>query len=377
MDFSLTEDQRAIADMADGLFTDFCTDEKHREFDESGATLMADLWQTCIETGLHSLYIPEAAGGSGLGMTELMLVLEAQGKGLGLVPLWRHQVAAAALAEFAPEHFAGLLEAAAGAEQVLTLSAGDQSRSTGLALSAEQNANGWQINGIAHAVPAAAEASAALVLVETEQGVRPVCVSFDTAGVKLVSGVMTQGESVADLEFDQVQLPAEAVLPLEATEWLEVRAIAAQAALQLGVSQEQIRRTVEYVNERTQFERRIGQFQAVQMGMADCHVAVEALRSALWQLCYRIDAGLPAPSEALATAWLACEAGHSVGHKAQHVHGGIGVDLTYPIHRFLYWSRALSLGLGGSRATLERLGDWLATHDTLGWKYDLNENQTL
>ncbi len=376
MDFSLTEDQRAIADMADGLFTDFCTDEKLREFDDSGATLMSELWQTCIETGLHSLYIPEAAGGSGLGMTELMLVLEAQGKGLGLVPLWRHQVAAAALAEFAPEHFANLLEGAASAEQVLTLSAGDQSRSTGLALTGEQNANGWLLDGIAHAVPGTAEASAAVVLVETEQGVCPVCVSFDTAGVKLVSGVMTQGESVADLEFDQVQLPAEAVLPPNATEWLEVRAIAAQAALQLGVSQEQIRRTVEYVNERTQFERRIGQFQAVQMGMADCHVAVEALRSALWQLCYRIDAGLPAPSEALATAWLACEAGHIVGHKAQHVHGGIGVDLTYPIHRFLYWSRALSLGLGGSRATLERLGDWLATHDTLGWKYDLNENQT-
>ena len=377
MDFTLSEDQRAIADMADGLFTDFCTDEYQRDFDESGDTLMQGLWQTCIETGLHSLYIPESAGGSGLGMTELMLVLEAQGRGLGLVPLWRHQVAAAALAEFAPDHFADLLVAAAGAEQVLTLSAGDRSRSTGLALTATRNADGWLLNGIAHAVAGVAEASAAVVLVETVNGIRPACIHFDLAGLKSVAGVLTQGESVADLEFDDVQLAAEAVLPTVATEWLESRAIAAQAALQLGVSQEQMRRTVEYVNERTQFERRIGQFQAVQMSMADCQVALEALRSALWQLCYRIDAGLPAPSEALATAWLACEAGHKIGHTAQHVHGGIGVDKTYPIHRFLYWSRALSLGLGGSRATLERLGDWLATHDTLGWKYDLNENHAI
>lgn len=377
MDFTLTEDQRAIADMAGGLFTDFCTDERLREFDVSGALLMQDLWQTCVETGLHSLYIPESAGGSGLGMTELMLVLEAQGRGLGQVPLWRHQLAATALATFAPEYFAAQLETAASAEEVLTLSAGDRSRSTGLALTATQNADGWLLQGTANAVSGATEASAALVLAETDGGVRPLCVRFDSEGLSRVEGVLTHGESVADLVFDQVQVGAEAVLPVAATDWLEVRAIAAQASLQLGVSAEQIRRTVEYVNERTQFERRIGQFQAVQMSMADCQVAVEALRSALWQLCYRIDAGLPAPSEALATAWLATEAGHKIGHTAQHVHGGIGVDLTYPIHRFLYWSRALSLGLGGSRATLERLGDWLATHDTLGWKYDLDENHAL
>jgi len=145
----------------------------------------------------------------------------------------------------------------------------------------------------------------------------------------------------------------------------------------LGVSAEQIRRTVEYVSERRQFERSIGSFQAVQMSMADAHVALEALRSTLWQLCYRLDAGLPAPTEALATAYLACEAGHLVGHKAQHVHGGIGVDLTYPIHRFLYWSRALSSALGGSAANLERLGDCLSANDKLGWKYDLEENQAL
>ena len=138
-----------------------------------------------------------------------------------------------------------------------------------------------------------------------------------------------------------------------------------------------MRRTVTYVNERRQFERAIATFQAVQMSMADAHIAIEALRSTLWQLVYRLDAGLPSPSEALAVKYLAAECGHLVGHKAQHVHGGIGVDLTYPIHRFLYWSRALGITLGGSAATLERLGDWLANNDKLGWKYDLEEQQAL
>ena len=166
-------------------------------------------------------------------------------------------------------------------------------------------------------------------------------------------------------------------MPGPALDWLEARSQAALAALQLGVSDEHIRRTVAYVSEREQFGRAIGSFQAVQMRMADAHIDLEALRSALWQLCYRLDAGLAAPSEALATAYLACEAGHRIGHSAQHVHGGIGVDLTYPIHRFLYWSRALGLALGGSAACLERLGHWLGDNDKLGWKYDLEEHIAL
>jgi len=182
---------------------------------------------------------------------------------------------------------------------------------------------------------------------------------------------------VADLSFENVALNRHQVLPVAALDWLAPRTIAALASLQLGVSAEQVHRTVAYVSERQQFDRAIGSFQAVQMSMADTHVHLEVLRSALWQLCYRLDAGLPAPSEALATAYLACEAGHRIGHTAQHVHGGIGVDLTYPIHRFLYWSRALSSALGGSSVILERLGDWLSDNDTLGWKYDLDEHQAL
>lgn len=377
MDFSLTEDQRAIADMADSLFSDICTDERLIKFDESGETTMEELWQTCQETGLHALYIPESAGGSALGMTDLMVVLEAQGRALGQVPLWRHQIAATALVEFGGSELQPLAEAAATGELLLTLSQADQTRSQGIELQAQAGAGGLILNGRVEAVPEAARAKAALVLVQSPDGVTPVVLDLDSAGISRVDGVLTQGESVSDLILEQVEVAASHLLPVAATEWLEVRSIAAMASLQLGVSQQQLSRTVEYISERRQFDRQIGSFQAVQMTMADCQIAVEALRSALWQLCYRIDAGLPAPSEALATAWLACEAGHDIGHKAQHVHGGFGVDLTYPMHRFLYWSRALSLGLGGSRATLERLGDWLALNDNLGWKYDLDENQKL
>ena len=367
MDFELSEDQRAIAQMADGLFVDHCHDEYMRQWDTSGESMMAPLWALCIETGLHALAIPEEHGGSGLGMTELMLVLQAQGKAL----------AAATLARFDAGDSAGWVAKAASGEALLSLSLDGLSSARGIELQAQTNTGGWSISGRVAALSLGDQASAALVLVQAEGQPRLLLLDLAAPEIRRVSAVLTHGEAATDLHIEGLTVNATALLPAEAVAWLEQRCTAALAALQLGVSVEQIRRTVAYVSERRQFERVIGSFQAVQMSMADTHIAVEALRTTLWQLAYRIDAGLTAPSEALATAWLACEAGHRIGHIAQHVHGGIGVDLTYPIHRFLYWSRGLSLALGGSAASLERLGDWLNDNDKLGWKYDLEEHQAL
>ncbi|WP_297841184.1 acyl-CoA dehydrogenase family protein [Pseudomonas sp.] len=377
MDFELSEDQRAIAQMADSLFADHCHEEYMRHWDTSGEPMMAPLWALCIETGLHALAIPEEQGGSGLGMTELMLVLQAQGHGLAQVPLWRHQLAAATLARFGLDESSTWVAKAASGEAMLSLSLDALSSARGIELEARSCADGWHITGRVAALALGEQSRAALVLVEAEGQPRLLLLDLSAPQVLRVPGVLTHGEGVADLHIEGLIVPVGHLLPAEALAWLEPRSVAALAALQLGVSEEQIRRTVAYVNERVQFERPIGSFQAVQMSMADTHIALEALRSVLWQLCYRIDAGLPSPSEMLATSWLACEAGHRIGHTAQHVHGGIGVDLTYPIHRFLYWSRGLCLALGGSAASLERLGDWLSNNDKLGWKYDLEEHQAL
>ena len=377
MDFELSEDQRAIAQMADGLFVDHCHDDYMRQWDTSGEAMMAPLWTLCVETGLHALAIPEEHGGSGLGMTELMLVLQAQGKALAQVPLWRHQLAAATLARFDAVDNGGWVARAASGEVLLSLSVDGLSSALGIELRARACADGWLIDGRVAALALGDQSQAALVLVEAENQPRLLLLDLSAPEIRRVSAVLIHGEAVADLHIQGLTVSATSLLPAEAVAWLELRCTAALASLQLGVSEEQIRRTVAYVSERRQFERVIGSFQAVQMSMADTHIAVEALRTTLWQLVYRIDADMPAPSEALATAWLACEAGHRIGHTAQHVHGGIGVDLTYPIHRFLYWSRGLSLALGGSAANLERLGDWLNDNDKLGWKYDLEEHQAL
>jgi alkylation response protein AidB-like acyl-CoA dehydrogenase len=374
MDFQLNEDQQAFADSARALFTDCCTDDALRAHDAGTAPFMQALWTQCVATGLHAIVIDEAAGGLGLGMTELMAVLEPQGRALALVPLAEHQLAAAALARFAHAAAAGVLPRLVAGEALATLALDGLSAARGPGLQARRDGTVLRLEGVAAAVPLAAQSALALLPVSLEGQPRLVAVDSQATGITRVEGRSQRHLAVADLRFDGLRVEETALLAPEALAWLEPRASAAQAALQLGVSAGQLARTVEYVSQRKQFGRVIGSFQLVAGQMADAQIAVEALRSALAQLVYRIDAGLGALPQALSVQVLAARAAHLVGHKAQHVHGGMGVDVTYPIHRYLYWSRALAFSLGGDAPALERLGDWLAADDRLGWKYDLPED---
>lgn len=385
MDFSLTEDQRAFADTAAALLGDHCTDDALRAHDVGEAPFMEPAWREAVQAGLHGVIVPEEAGGLGLGMTDLMPVLQAQGRALALVPLWEHALATAVLARFGgPAHEALVSQAAAG-DNLLMLSLADAHASRGLGLRLQRDGEGWQLQGRVGAVPLAAQAARVLLPahIQTSHGsderaadstsdsLRWVVV--DPSRMSQTPGRTQHHLAVADLAADGLSVQAHDVLPPEALAWAEPRAIAALAALQLGVTERQLERTVEYVSQRKQFGRPIGSFQLVAGQLADGWIALEALRSSLWQVVYRLDAGLGVQAQALALRVLACDCGHRTGHTAQHVHGGIGVDLTYPIHRHLYWSRALNAALGGSEAHLERLGNWLADNDRLGWKYDLPE----
>lgn len=378
MDFAISEEQVAIADLAACLFSDHCTDEQLLAYDNTTDAYDQVLWKKVVDAGLQALLLPEVVGGSGLGMLEFGMVMEAQGRALAPVPLWRHQLAVATLLRFGADARArSLASAAASGEPLATLSLDGLAQARGIELRASCEGGRWRLDGVVPAVAQAAQAAWALLTATVDGQLHLVLVELSAAGIKLVPATYTQGEAVADIVCAQAIVPVTAILPAAALVWLEPRAIACVAALQLGVTEQQLKRTAEYINERKQFDRVIASFQAVQMQMADGLIAREVLRTSLWQLCYRLDQNLGAQSQALATKYLASEVGHRVGHMAQHLHGGMGVDLTYPMHRYLYWSRALGLALGGSAATLARLGDWLADNDTLGWKYDLDEPPAL
>ncbi len=142
--------------------------------------------------------------------------------------------------------------------------------------------------------------------------------------------------------------------------------------MQLGVTRGALAHATSYLSERRQFGRPLGTFQAVAHQLADCHIDIEAAGVTLWQAATRLDDADGADADpadhdpadldrtALVAKWWATDAGQRVVHRVQHVHGGIGVDLDYPVHRHYLWGKEIAGTLGGPGADLDRLGAVLA-----------------
>jgi 3-oxocholest-4-en-26-oyl-CoA dehydrogenase beta subunit len=130
-------------------------------------------------------------------------------------------------------------------------------------------------------------------------------------------------------------------------------------AAQSGVIERALELTAEYARSRVQFGRPIGSFQAVAQRLADAYIDAEAVRLTMWQAAWLLAAGQsgPAVDAAVATAkFWAAEAGHRVAHTAVHVHGGLGIDMTYPVHRYFTAAKHYEFALGGATAQLRRIG---------------------
>ena len=114
--------------------------------------------------------------------------------------------------------------------------------------------------------------------------------------------------------------------------------------------------TAEYTKTRVQFEKPIATFQAVGQRAADAYVDTEAIRLTAWQAASRLAAGLPAAAEVAVAKYWAAEGGQRVVHAASHLHGGVGVDRDYPLHRYFLLTAQIELTLGGANESLRRLG---------------------
>ena len=100
--------------------------------------------------------------------------------------------------------------------------------------------------------------------------------------------------------------------------------------------------------------------------VADAYIDTEAIRLTALQAAWRLSEGLDAHDELMTAKFWAAEGAQRVVHAAQHLHGGIGMDLDYPIHRYFRWAKVLELTLGGASPSLLRLGASLATQPVGG-----------
>jgi alkylation response protein AidB-like acyl-CoA dehydrogenase len=230
---------------------------------------------------------------------------------------------------------------------------------------AAADGNAWRLEGTAFAVPQAHLAARVLVPVGVDDATAVVLVDPTAPGVTLERAVTTDRQVHPHVHLEGAVVPAEDVLVgpadgVAAVEWILDRARTGLCAIQLGVTEEAVRRAAAYLNERHQFGRPLSTFQGTMLRAADAYIDTEAIRVTTWQAAWRLDTGRPA-SEAVAVAnWWASEAGQRVVHATQHLHGGVGADIEFPIHRYFLWGKQIELMLGSPGAELHRLGALLS-----------------
>jgi alkylation response protein AidB-like acyl-CoA dehydrogenase len=370
VDFSFTEEQEAVRDLARQILQDRASPEQLSAVERSDEGIDRELWQALAEANLLGVAIAEEYGGSGFGFSELCLLLEEQGRALSPVPLLASLVMAGlAIDEFgSQEQKQSLLPGLASGESILSaaLSEAGSSDPTQPRVEVRAKDGGFRLEGEKICVPAAELAARILVPACMHDGqVAVFLVDPGAAGVTLTREVTTNYEPQSTLTLSSVSVskgdllgdPARGVAIVR---FIEEHTLAALAAIQLGVAEEALRRTAEYTSTRKQFDRPIGTFQGVALRAADAYIDVEAMRSTLWPAVWRLANGHPASKQVAAAKWWACRGGQRVVHTAQHLHGGIGSDIDYPIHRFFLWSKQLDLTLGSAGVYQERLGAMLA-----------------
>ncbi len=366
MDFSFSEDQQTIKDVADKIFSDLCDDETIRECFKEEKPLHKALWQTLGENGLLAAPLPAAYGGSELGLTEICLIIEGQGTAVAPIPLIETVIECAMpIAEFAEDALKQrILPGVASGETMLSAVRPYQGLRDKTPLAATNEADTWVLNGESSLVSYAPVANGFLVVTDALVAY----VDADVSGLTITEQTSMSGETCGHLKFENVQVAAENVVATgeavaQLVEWQQQRTYIAMAAQQVAILKEGLQRAADYTVERKQFGKPLASFQAVAHQAADAYMVIEALRGVYWRALDDIEAGRDARLSARVAKFWVAEAGHIASHILLHIHGGIGQDLDYPAHRFFIWAKQNENYLGAANQLSSQLGE-LIKQDT-------------
>ncbi len=369
MNFDLTDEQDVIRTLAKQIFEGSATVERVKAAEQSDG-FDRELWRQLADANLIGLCLPEEHGGSGKGMVELALLLEQQGRRVAPVPLWSTvALGAMAIAEFGtPEQCAAWLPGVISGEIVLSAAlaeggANDVLQPTVVALDDD---GGVRLRGSKPAVPYGQHADRILVPARrSDDTVVIALVDPGAPGVTLGALTTTNYEPQAHLDID-LHVDDGDLLGgpghdrRDALAWMLERALAGLCALQLGVAEESLHMTAQHVSNRVQFGKPLSAFQAVTQRAADAYITCEAMRVTTLNAAWRLAEGLDASGDVLVAAFWASDGGQQVVAASQHLHGGIGADVDYPVHRYFLWGIQLATALGGASAQLARLGRLIA-----------------
>ena len=367
MDFSLSEEQQELTGLAARILEDR-TDLQHlKERDRSDDWYDRDTWAELAKANLLGVALPESAGGLGLGFLDLCMVLREVGRRVAPLPVIPTLVAGALpLARFGTDAQQTVLAKVASGDVLLSaalVEAGsDPDRPT---TTATRDGDGWRLDGVKSNVAAASVAELIVVPAAVGDDVGVFLVPTNASGVSIERQQSMNHEPLFELRLDGARVDADALLGSveqgrEILQWTLNRTTVAICALVSGVADQAMRLTAQYTTERKQFDRAIGTFQAVGQRMADCFIDDQAIELTMLQAATHLDEGRDDPLEIATAKFWAAEGGNHIGHAALHIHGGISIDVDFPIHRYFLWLKQYEFTLGAATPELLTIGRVLA-----------------
>ena len=289
-------------------------------------------WRALQEAGLLALAAPKEHGGEDLGLAEVAVLLHEVGRRAVELPVWETLTC-------------GLLPLVrSGSEELQTeliprILSGDLVLSP--ALRGLATSDGKSVTGTKVGVPVLDGTT--LLLVSADEVVA--VVDPDGPGVSRVDTGTSRGASEATYTFTTAP-----VLGLLDADVVRSHAIAGLAALGAGVVEGARDLTAGYIRDRRQFGRALAEFQAVAQQIADVYIASRTFTLTAGEVARRLDAGDPAADDLAVAAYWFADRASGVMQICQHLHGGMGVDETYPMARYFSGVRDIARHLGGPSA---------------------------
>lgn len=367
MDFGLSEEQEALVAAARSVLTDRTTPERLKVCDASERWYDLDTWSLLAGADVLGAAVPEADGGLGYGILELCLLLEEVGRTVAPVPMLATLVGfGLPLAQHGTGEQRALLGRLARGELIGTVAlyepGGEVEEPTTVAMPDD---GGWVLDGGKSLVPAAEVASWILVPAAVGDEVGLFLVDPASDGVTIERQHVMGLEPHAEVRLDGVRVDDSARLGeidqgrsiLRRTHQQFLAGLCAVAA---GITSREVEMTARYASEREQFGHPIATFQAVGQRLADAYIAARGVRLTMLLAASRLAEGRDASMETATAKFWAAEGTDNAGHAALHVHGGISIDLDYPIHRYFLWGKQIELTLGSATPHLLHLGRLLA-----------------
>ncbi len=370
MDFTFSEDELALTDLAEQIFRGGTSVEQLKAIESTDDRFDRALWAQLAEANLLGVAIDDAHGGIGFAMVGLALVAQQQGRFVAPVPLVPTlAMGALPIAAFGRDALRDeWLPRVASGNAVLTAAFAERganvtSRSS---VRATNTPTGWRLDGTKIAVPAMRVADAVLVPAAHDDGTLTVfLVDAHAAGLSRADSVTTNREIHATLTFDGVLVVDEAIVGAvgggaEVVAFALERVNVANCAVALGACENALAMAAAYTSQRTQFGRPLSTNQGVAIRAADAYIDIDAMRVTLWQAAWRLDEGLDAGLAVEVAKYWAAEGGQRVVHATQHLHGGMGADVDYPVHRSFIWVKQLENVFGGGSQQLAKIGARIA-----------------